>query len=523
LRDPDALEWTLVAGAAAAWLLKLTPNSGGFHDSSTAVTALAFLPALLVVRPWRWVSAWLLLVVALAATGSVLVLERSATGWQQADSPSGQILGLVALVITGAFARTAGRRRAVLVVLLTGVAIEFLPAWKAWHGSGDPNHLLVGTFYWHNQLGIWMVGLGLVAMAHAVGGKGRARFVSGTLAALASAATALSTSRTCLALLVAGAVCLLPLILRSHDKLRALASWLAVAIGGVAILLVLTGSLFFSKPWSGLSAVQATANNPGALGNRGTSSLATNGGDRGRWTSAALSTWRQHPTLGDGFGSFRFTVGSHLKPDQNVSSFVHDGYAEALTSGGLAFGLPLLGAWLVVGWAAVRRWLGSLRQAGAERPVYLGFAVAAGALLLHAAVDFDWHYPSLVVLLGVIGGVLLPARQPVAASAVRISVTVVGSVLVLGLVVTMSLAEHHGRQVTTDGRARTATQLLEARWWGMYDPRIDAAALAACLGPDGRLVVPPSVARRALQISARAATLDPQIRDLRARVSSAVS
>ncbi len=521
LQLPDALECTLVLAAGAVWLLFLTPASGGFHDPSTAVMALALLPALLAVRPWRWVSGRLLLFVALAAAGALLVLLRTPTGWEQADSPAGQVLGLIAVVVVAAFTRTPGRRRAVVAFLLAAVALQFGSAWKAWQGSGDPNHLMVGTFYWHNQLGIWMTALGLVATAHAVGSSGRSRWVAGLFACVSVASVALTTSRTCLGLLVLGLLAMTPMVVRSQHRRRSLGAVMAVPAGGVLLLLVLTSSLFFARPWSGLSAVQTTANNPGALGNRGTSSLATNGGDRGRWTAAALTTWTEHPILGDGYGSFRFTVGSHVPVGSNISAFVHNGYAEALTSGGIAFGLPFLGVWLLVAVAAARRYLQSWRRTCPERPVFVGAALAAGVLLVHSAVDFDWHYPSLLVLLGVVGGMLLTSREPRQVSRGRAAVSAVGLVLVTMFVATASLVEHHGRQVTTDGRARTAQQLLDTRWPGTDDPRVDFAALQACLSPNGSLAVPVGVARRAVAVSQRAARLDPQLRDLRVRVAAA--
>jgi hypothetical protein len=219
--------------------------------------------------------------------------------------------------------------------------------------------------------------------------------------------------------------------------------------------------------------------------------------------------------LGDGFGSFRYTVAEHVPVGANVSAFVHNGYAEALTSGGLVFGLPMLALWGLVGWAALRRYLASLRRAGAERSLYAGAAVAAGALLLHSAVDFDWHYPSLLVLLGVLGGLLLPRQERTGRAAPTAAVLV----LVVALTAIMSLVEHHGR--TAIQRGGTAQQLLHARWWGTDDPRIDLAALQACLHEDGTLACTLAQARRAISVSGRAAGLDADLRSLRNQVSQA--
>jgi hypothetical protein len=520
VRHPDALECVLVLAAGIVWLLYLTPRSGGFHDPSTALTAAAFLPAAIVVRPWVRVPGWLLALVAWAVAGSVVVLIVTPTGWQQADSPAGQVLGLLAVVIACGFGHTAARRRAVLLVLLLAVAVQFLPAWTAWHGSGDPNVLMVGTFYWHNQLGIWMTALALIAGAHAVGGDGRSRALGAAMAMLAVPSVVLTTSRTCLALLALGWLALLPLALRGRRS--GLLPWTAIPAGGALVLLLLTSSLFFAKPWSGLSAVQGEANNPGSLGNRGTSSLATNGGDRTRWTSAALTTWSEHPLVGGGFGSFRFTVGQHVPVGSNVSAFVHNGYAEALTSGGVTFGLPVIGIWLAIAAAAVRAFWQSLRPLHPERGTLTGFSLATAVLLLHSAVDFDWHYPSLAVLLGVAGGTLIRSRAEGQTGRTRLALSTGVLVVATAFVATASLVEHHGRSIVMGSRPYTAQQLLDARLPGADDPRLDLAALQACLQPDGSLAVPRDVAERAVSVSGRAAQLDPALRTLRDNVSAAL-
>ena len=515
LARPDALEHVLVAVAATVWLLVLTPRSGGFHEPSTAVAAVGTLPALVVTKPWLQVSRSLLLLTGAAAAGAALSLTTSRAGWQQADSPAAQLLGLLALVLTVAYARTPARRTAVAVVLLTAIGLQFVPAVKAWQGSGDPDHVMVGTFYWHNQLGIWMAGLGLLATALGVAGTGRLRVAALCLAPFADACVLLSTSRTSLGLLIVGQLALLAVIPGCTARRWALCRWALVPVTTVALFLVLTSSLFFDHAGSGLSAFQGSAAAGSVAGNRGTESLASNGGDRGRWTGAALAGWLEAPVTGHGFGSFRYTEGDHLPATSLQSAFVHDGYAEALTSGGIVFGLPLLAVSLLLAAATIRGFLHALRRETPGRALLAGAAVTTGALLVHTGLDFDWHYPSLVVLIGVVGGLLIrPTGRPAPAPPV-----IAGLFAVVAVIVTGSLVEHHGRQAIAAGGS--AQQLLDVRLPFADDPRLDAAALRACVH-DGRLVVPGATARRAIAASARAASLDKELALLRSVVGQLV-
>lgn len=510
-----------MGAAATAWLLYLTPASGGFHDPATAATAAAFLPAVLVVRPWVHVPRWCAPLAGLASLAALASLTTSAAGWSQADSVAAQLLGLIAFVIAAGFARTPRRRAAVAAYLLIGIVTQFVPAWRAWFGSGDPNKVLVGTFYWHNQFGIWMTALGLLAAALAIGGPRRLSVVAAGLAALAGASAVLSTSRTDLALLVAGYLCLVPMALVRGRRRRDLLVWACLPVVTSLMLLFLTSAAFFDTKWTGVAAVHVTSNNPGTLGDRGTASLSTNGGDRWRWTKAALAEWRDQPFLGAGFGSFEDTVPEHVPATANVSAFVHNGYAEALTSGGAAFAVPLISFWVLVALAATRRFFNALRTRSPDGPVSVGTSLAVAVLLLHSGVDFDWHYPSLVVLLGVLGGLLSVPGRARESSRLVTALTATTLVAVVAVITTTSLVEHHDRAVST-APARTAAGLLDARWWGTHDPRIDLAALQACLHEDGTLAVPRPVAVRAWTASGRSAALDPRVRAWRGLVGAAI-
>ncbi len=508
LAHPSALEHTLVAVAAAAWLLRLTPKSGGLFNTSTAFAAVAMVPALIVTRPWRRVPLVVIAATGLAAAGALLVLMTTPSGWQQADSPAAQLLGMLALVLTAAYCRTAARRTAVAAVLLAAIGLQFLPAWNAWRGASDPNHIMVGTFYWHNQLGIWMTATGLVATTLAVAGFGRLRVAACVLAPLANVCVLLSTSRASIGLLLLGQLAVLALVPGCGRRFWALLRWGGTVAATAALLVFLTSPLFFDQPWNGLTAAKESAGNPV---DRGGDSLASNGASRGRLTVAALEGWFDKPIAGEGFGSFANTQAAHLPAGSQYSAFVHNGYAEALTSGGLLFGGPVLVLAMFLGVAAVRAFVGALSGGRPERAVLGGSAIACGSLLIHSGLDFDWHYPSLVVLLGVVGGLILRKSSVEARG-----IPVVGTLLaVVSVVVAGSLVEHHGRQALSTGGS--AERLLKAQPPFIHDPRLEYAALKACV-EDGRLVVPSDTARRAVVRSERAAALDPEIARLRAEV-----
>lgn len=419
--DHELAEHLCMALAATAWLLVLTPASGGLHDARTALFAACLMPAILAVRPWAYLPLGLVIAVPMAAAGAVLTLVVTTTGWQQADSPASQVAGLLTLPLVAAYARSENRRRAVVGVLLTAVALQAWPAWFAWWGSHDPNHLMVGTFFWHNQVGTWMAALGIVGAVSAVRGSGASRALAVLLAGVAGAVVVLSTSRASLGLWLL-TLALLPLIaLRvSSQRARALATALAVPFVVVGLLMLLTSSLFFpDKRWDGLpilggsaSAEQATPTGPAAItGDRGVGSAASNGSDRFEWTRAALEAWATSPLVGHGFGSFEETSDVRLPETTGRSVWVHDGPAEALTSGGILFGGPIIAICAMLGLSAlrvVRRAVTTTDESAGNR---VGPALATLVLLAHTLVDFDWHYSSLVVLLGVTGGLVIASGE----------------------------------------------------------------------------------------------------------------
>jgi hypothetical protein len=97
------------------------------------------------------------------------------------------------------------------------------------------------------------------------------------------------------------------------------------------------------------------------------------------------------------------------------SPLAHDDYLQALAEGGLLLGLPFLGACGAIAFGLLR--VGRSRVHSRVVDVRTGVVVGAIALMVHAAVDFDWTYPALFCLAAIVTALALgpvlrrPARS----------------------------------------------------------------------------------------------------------------
>jgi hypothetical protein len=501
-----------MAVVATTWLLYVTPAAGG-HDWQTAAGLLAMVPALLVTRPWQRVSPVLLGLSVAVALGGLLVLELTPTGWEQADSVAAHVAGALAAVLAVSYATTPARRVIVVVVLLVGVLVQFQQSWLQWWGSGDPNRLMVGSFYWHNQFGAFMAALGVVGLALVVVGRRWQRAAGFVTMPFAATGVILSTSRTSLALLLVGWLWIGAVALTSSSRARAVAAWAAASLATVALLYGVTSSVFFpDHRYDGPPLLHSASSDHFDPGGRGLDTLSGNGADRLDWSQAAVRAWAARPVTGNGFGSFWVTSPTRLRAETWLTPFVHDGYADALTSGGLLFGGPVIAlALLALVWAARGTWA-ACRRAGPERGILLGTGLATGILLAHSAVDFDWHYSALIVSLGIVAGVVY--RSQVAPSAPRTTpqwLAITALLLATAIGVAASLVEYHGREASVaqpGPRDREVRRLLDAQLPGAYDPRYGLSALDLLLKEPVH-GIDPGLAQRVISATARYADIDP--------------
>ena len=348
------------AGVGAAllwWAFALTHASGGRDPwVQTVGIGLAVL-ALALVRPWRVLPArWLGLAAAVAAA-PVLVCLIDATGWFGAGQAASYAYAAVLFVVVRAYAVTASRRTALVLLLLAAAVAQVAWSMIAWVGGGDPSVELVGTFYWHNQLAAFLLAPAVIGAGVAAVGTGPLRLAGSVTAVLSTAGIVLSTSRATMALLAVGWLVagLVAVLVTSGLRSRLLAGVRIVVLGGAAALVtvLLPGPPLFAQRVSALASTTSRA--------RG-QTLSQNGGYRVDFWRQAVQSFERHPLTGSGFGSFGREAGV-VDPHGAHSALVHSGLLQPLTDGGLLLSVPFLLACTLVGLGLLRRLLPSAWRA----------------------------------------------------------------------------------------------------------------------------------------------------------------
>lgn len=401
-----AILGALVAGRAEA----------GLADLWVIVGLASAIPLAIVARVWTLPS-WLLIVAALVPVSIVVVGLFSDGGWFGAARATR--FGWAVLVLLGvlAWARTPGRRLAAIIGVLALVGDQFVVGWFAWWGGADSDRLMIGSFSWHNQFAAYMlIGAG-AAIVVAVLAERAVALLGGTVFALATVGVIASGSRSAVILLAGAALVGLVLSFRARRG-AGLVRWGASVIAAIAATVFFFSTVFFPASDSGALA--------GGLAGRGSA--------EGSWV-ARLDHWRVALEMGAEswlFGSGLSTYG--LRSDcfdrQYYTSNPHNEWLLAWAEGGLVMALPLLallGAAIVIAIRSARPLpAASVLTADAGRwAAVLGMVLALG----HAAFDFDWAFPLLIVLAAVVGGVAgapfatsvtsqRPARAGIAAIAV---------------------------------------------------------------------------------------------------------
>ena len=379
---PDAA----VVALLAWWATYLTWGTGGREPRLLSAACVLAALAWVSVRPERSLSRWALLPSAALAVGACLVVAFSPTGWAGRDDAGAWVLaaatGPVLLAWVGDERRREVRRMLLVVALLGAGGAQFAAGWLPWWGAQDPEKLFQGTFYWHNQVGIFLAAIAVLALAVA-GSGGPLALLGWVVAPLCVAGTFFSTSRGSQLSLLLGFGLVLALI-GGRALLPRVKVLLAGALG-VAVSVVLTGPPFFAERVSPAAGTAARSE-----------SFVGNGVTRLEDWAAAWQVFERWPVTGVGFDGFRAaTEAVGVGHRAGRTAYVHNGFLQGLTDGGLLLGLPLLVVTLVLA-VAVCRGLPSVVRRG--EGVHVGAGAALLALVLHSGMDFDWAYPSLLLL-----------------------------------------------------------------------------------------------------------------------------
>ena len=391
LRPADAA----VGATLAWWATAFTWGSGGQDPHLLTVSLVLLAVATAAVRPWERLPAWLVGLVASVGVAAFTVALVSPSGWKGAIEAASYVfasqLGLVLVAWLD-----EQRRTGLAALLLAATLFEFAKGFVQWWASGSADHIFVGTFYWHNQTGVFLVmgvALGLMLVdqpSPVVAGLGW------LAVPLCSAGVVYTTSRAAqIAMLLAYGVAGLAAVGFHGRRLISLGRLAVLAALSVVVTQFLAGPPVFSE--------------------RVTASLGQ--GDRHEpltgTTAYRLDFWRQGwdvfthwPLTGAGFHSFA-EASKRVDPGKQVSSaYAHNGFVQLLSDGGLVLTVPVV-AVLAVAWlAGARRAVAGARSGDS---VQAAAFLALTLLLLHSGMDFDWGYPSLLSAAALLAALSAPS------------------------------------------------------------------------------------------------------------------
>jgi len=386
-----------------AW--RVVPASGGREGSALTVGLASTVAAFVLIRAWRFLTPVTLMVLAAVPACALLVAVLMPSGGAGVRAVQSYAYAAATFAFVVAFARTPARRIAV-VLAVCGLGVQqFAMALGPWLGGADASRRIVGTFYWHNQFGAYMLAASSAAVVLGTFGTRAARSAALVVAPVCAAMVLLSASRGSLLLLAAlwAAVGFLVAV-QATGRFWGLVRWGAMTIAVIGVVTALTSPVLF--PGSGQSGTGVSA----VRRREAEQDTGNNVGFRVAHNRAALAVFRAHPIAGVGFDGYRAAGPPFLARGIPGSPYVHNGFLQAAVDGGLLLAIPLLIALLAAmrGWLpfAMRRWR-YLDRSPAEAA-----AIAASlVLLLHSAIDMDWIYPALVALLATTLAVAVAARD----------------------------------------------------------------------------------------------------------------
>ncbi|HVE98097.1 MAG TPA: O-antigen ligase family protein [Mycobacteriales bacterium] len=398
-----ALEVAAVGLALVVAALWVTPGQGGRDPARMLAGSLSLVPALLVTRPWRYVPARELALAVAVVASTLVVSVTTPYGWAGGRTPATWAYGCLWYVVARAFAHTARRREAALVAVAVLGLDQFSRAWLPYWGSEDPATPMIGTFYWHNQLAIYLVACGGTAIAMILMAGNRIRALGWVCAPLVAVGVVLSTSR---ASMLSGSV-VVALLAYQAGRTQA---WRAVAtrvvllsVVSASLLFGMTSSLFFPNgsgtPFAGTARRSASED------------FGTSGQRRLEFWAAAAQATADRPVLGAGFGSYTEAAAPYQPPGVVRSPAVHNGFLQAFAEGGAVHGVPVALAGAAACWLLLRRLRRPPPSGAADRWIAAGASAAGLVLIAHGAVDFDFFFPSLLALTGVVLAVAASAAS----------------------------------------------------------------------------------------------------------------
>jgi O-antigen ligase len=283
---------------------------------------------------------------------------------------------------------------AVIAILSTGPGI--LGIWATGSWATTP---LVGTFYWHNQMAIFLVMVLLPFGVRLMMVQPRARvsylLVAGYLVAVFLLARSVGAL---LALLLA--LLYFGVRIWSADAKRSL--WIPLV--PIALIVILLPFRTLYGPY-----ITRIVNIVG-----GGHSVEA----RLDYWAAAWTIFTKHTVFGTGLGTFEFLYPQYQKTLASYSNDPHNLLMQLLAETGIIGAVIVFGFLIWLGWRMFR----ATPAAGAA-PLAMALEAAFVAGIVHSLMDFDWGFPAFVMTLFLIAGlrIRLPRAEETTAPEMPVS------------------------------------------------------------------------------------------------------
>jgi O-antigen ligase len=386
----------ILVGFAVAYLtMPFAEPSGGRGPWALTRAVVVVVVALIAAKPWIELRVGVLALAATVALAALAVCVVTPPGFFGATRAAAYGLAAATFVAVASYARSLRRAYVIAAIVALAGAVQFYWSFLAWWGGRQQSVPMVGTFYWHNQFGAFLLAPALLGLALIVRHRTPWCWAGWVVAPLSIAGIVYSSSRGAMVLAVGGWLVIGVLAIRVRPNRRSVLRWLAASAIAVGVTVAVAGPPFFASDASPLSAVQARAVSG--------ETAEVNADYRLHMWRESLTVFEHNPLAGVGYGALAPAAEKLTPASWPRSPLAHNDYLQSLAEGGLLLGLPFLIACVGIGIGLVRVVRSKSRRRVVD--VRTGAAVAAAALMVHAAIDFDWSYPALFTLAAVVAAV----------------------------------------------------------------------------------------------------------------------
>src|SRR5664279_1254735 len=154
----------ILIGLAVAYLtMPFAEASGG--RGPWALTKAVVAVALIAAKPWQELRVGVLALAAAVGLAALAVCLVTPPGFFGATRAAAYGLAAATFVAVASYARSLRRAYVIATIVAFAGAVQFYWSFLAWWGGQQQSVPMVGTFYWHNQFGAFLLAPALLGLA----------------------------------------------------------------------------------------------------------------------------------------------------------------------------------------------------------------------------------------------------------------------------------------------------------------------------------------------------------------------